>query len=394
MADHDRRQPGPLPTVGIIGAGQLARMTIQAAIPLAIPIRLLAASPDDGAAKVAHDVTIGSPDDPDAVAAFAAGCDVVTFDHEQVPPAVLDRLDAEGVTLAPSSATMRIAQDKRRQRELFAGAGLPQPRFAIAETIDEALVHAAAIGLPVVLKAASGGYDGRGVWVCENRAEVERVADELIGRGITVIVEARVPIDREHAVVVARTASGAVEAYVPVETVQANGICRELVVTADVATGELDADAGRIARRVADLTGVVGILAVELFETSGRLLINEIATRPHNSGHWSIEGSATSQFEQHIRAVAGLPLGSADVTGPAVVTANVLGPANGSDPIDRLTEALRIAGAHVHLYGKAARPGRKLGHVTAVGASVEGCRAAAWSAVEALTGEPRPEGLR
>jgi 5-(carboxyamino)imidazole ribonucleotide synthase len=380
--------------VGIIGAGQLARMTIQAAIPLDIPIRLLAASPDDGAAKVAHDVTVGSPDDPDAAAAFAAGCDVVTFDHELVPPAVLDRLDAEGVTLAPSSATMRIAQDKRRQRELFAEAGLPQPRFGIANTAVDAVTHAEAIGFPVVLKAASGGYDGRGVWVCEDRGAVERVASELAGRGIIAIVEARVAIDREHAVVVARLDSGAITAYVSVETVQADGICRELVVTADDATRELNADAERIARQVAELTGVVGVLAVELFETGGRLLVNEIATRPHNSGHWTIEGSATSQFEQHLRAVAGLPLGTADATGPVVVTANVLGPANGSDPADRLAGSLRIAGAHVHLYGKTARPGRKLGHVTVVGTSVTGCREAAWSAVEALTGEPRPEGMR
>ena len=390
---NSERQHGPLPTVGIIGAGQLARMTIQAAIPLAIPIRLLAASPDDGAAKIARDVTIGSPDDPHAVAAFASGCDVVTFDHELVPPAVLDRLDAEGVTLHPSSATMRIAQDKRRQRELFAGSGLPQPRFGIATTVTEALAHTGEIGLPVVLKAASGGYDGRGVWVCDGPAEVERVADELIRRGVDVIVEARVVIDREHAVVVARSESGDIEAYTPVVTVQADGICRELIV-GDGNGWQGDTGAGQIARRVAELTDVVGILAVELFETDGRLLINEIATRPHNSGHWTIEGSVTSQFEQHLRAVSGLPLGSADATAPAVVTVNVLGPANGSNPEDRLDGALRIGGAHVHLYGKAARPGRKLGHVTVLGASATGCREAAWSAVSALTGEPRPEGMR
>ena len=391
---NNERQRGPLPTVGIIGAGQLARMTIQAAIPLAIPIRLLAASPDDGAAKIARDATIGSPDNPDAVAAFASGCDVVTFDHELVPPAVLDRLDAAGVTLYPSSATMRIAQDKRRQRELFAESGLPQPRFGIATTVAEARAHAGEIGLPVVLKAASGGYDGRGVWVCDGPAEVERIADELVRRGVDVIVEACVAIDREHAVVVARSESGDVEAYMPVETVQADGICRELVVAADGDRSERDMDAVRIARRVAQLIGVVGILAVELFETDGQLLINEIATRPHNSGHWTIEGSVTSQFEQHIRAVSGLPLGSAAATAPAIVTVNVLGPANGSNPEDRLDSALRVEGAHVHLYGKVARPGRKLGHVTVLGASTTDCRGAAWSAVSALTGERRPEGMR
>jgi len=378
-----------------MGGGQLARMTIQAAIPLAIPIRLLAARPDDGAAKIAHDVTISSPDDPDAVAAFAAGCDIVTFDHELVPPAVLDRLDAEGVTLAPSSATMRIAQDKRRQRELFAEAGLPQPRFGIAETVAEVFTHAEEIGYPVVLKAASGGYDGRGVSICTDIAEVERVATHLIGRGIIVVVEERVAIEREQAVLVARSAGGELAGYDIVQTVQVGGICREIVARENArGTDDSRSLGAEIGRSVAQLTGVVGVMAVELFEVDGRMLINEIATRPHNSGHWTIEGATTSQFEQHLRAVTGLPLGSPAAVARTTVTVNILGAADGSDPVDRLPEALRVEGAHIHLYGKVASPGRKLGHVTVVGDSADVCRDRAWQAVEALTGEGRPEGMR
>ena len=386
-----------LPVIGIVGAGQLARMMIQAAIPLALPIRLLAAREDDGAVLVARDVTIGSPDGPEGVARFAAGCDVVTFDHELVPPPVLDRLVADGVRLAPSRETMLIAQNKRFQRERFAESGLPQPRFGIAVSVDEALTLANEIGRPVVLKAASGGYDGRGVWMCADRVAVEHVAGELVARGIEVIVEEKVDIRYEYAALAARSATGETAVYEPVKTVQVDGICRETIRDDDGWADDLDLmfEAQEIAKRVAELTGVVGILAVELFLVSGdRWVINEIATRPHNSGHWTIEGATTSQFEQHLRAVAGLPLGITNSLRPTVVTVNVLGPADGSDPASRLADALRVEGAHIHLYGKPARPGRKLGHVTVLGQTEQECRRTAWAAVGALTGEAPPEELR
>jgi 5-(carboxyamino)imidazole ribonucleotide synthase len=300
---------------------------------------------------------------------------------------VLDRLDAEGVSLAPSSATMRIAQNKREQRERFAAAGLPQPRWQVVTGVDEAV-----FGLPAIVKAAAGGYDGRGVWRCDTAAELRAVLAELHGRGIEPIVDECVPIERELAMLVARLACGDVALYPLVETVQVDGICRE--IRAQAFDRALERQAREIAQAVAEVTGVVGILAVELFQAGGKLLINEIATRPHNSGHWTIEGSVTSQFEQHLRAVAGLPLGATRLHYPATVTVNVLGPIDGSDPVDHLADALRVDGAHVHLYGKRSRPGRKLGHVTAVGGRADACRAAAWTAVTALTGEEPPEALR
>ena len=377
-----------LPTVGIVGAGQLARMMIQAAIPLSLPIRLLAARDDDGAALVARDVTIGSPDDAEAVARFAVGCDVVTFDHELVPPPVLDRLVADGVTLAPSRETMLIAQNKRLQRELFAETGLPQPKWTIASGAGEP----APFALPTIVKAASGGYDGRGVWVCESEPELREVINSLFERGIEPIVEELVPIDRELAILAARSPSGDVAIYPLVETVQVAGICRE--IRACAFDPDLERQAHEIARAICAVTEVVGIIAVELFHVGGTLLINEIATRPHNSGHWTIEGSVTSQFEQHLRAVAGLPLGIPASLKPATVTVNVLGPKDGSDPAERLAEALAVEGAHVHLYGKPPRPGRKLGHVTVVGQTAPECRQLAWQAVTALTGEQPPEEMR
>jgi 5-(carboxyamino)imidazole ribonucleotide synthase len=376
--------------VGIIGAGQLARMLIEAATPLDIGVALLAASADDGAARIWPNVAIGSPDDADAVAAFAATCDVVTFDHELVPEPVLSRLEAMGVTLAPSAGTMRIAQNKQRQRELFGNAGLPQPRHRICKTPSEASAAAAEIGFPVIVKAAHGGYDGRGVWRSADQPALADVAGHLHENDITMIVEECVPLDRELAVLVARDRRGETAVYPLVETLQDAGICRQITLDSAI-DPVLTAAATEIAVQVAELVGLTGILAVELFESAGRLLINEIATRPHNSGHYTIEAIATSQFEQHLRAILELPLGSTERTTDIAVTVNVLGGSDGVDPRERLASALAVSGAHVHLYGKETRPGRKLGHVTTIGASVVECADRAWAAVEALTNEPRPE---
>jgi 5-(carboxyamino)imidazole ribonucleotide synthase len=376
--------------VGIIGAGQLARMLIEAATALDIDIALLAASPDDGAARIWPNVTIGSPADAEAVAAFAAACDVVTFDHELVPEPVLARLEAAGVSLAPTADTMRIAQNKQRQRGLFGNAGLPQPRHRICTTPDDAQAAAREIGFPVIVKAAQGGYDGRGVWRIGDERGLADVAGHLHESGITMIVEECVPLDRELAILVARDRRGETAVYPLVETVQDAGICRQITLDRTIDPALTIAATG-IAVEVAELVSLIGILAVELFESGGRLLVNEIATRPHNSGHYSIEAIATSQFEQHLRAILELPLGSMDRTADVAVTVNVLGGSDGVDPRERLSTALAVPGVHVHLYGKEARPGRKLGHVTTVGTSVEECANRAWAAVEALTNEPRPE---
>ena len=380
-------------TIGIIGAGQLARMLIEAATPLDIEIALLAASPTDGAARIWPDVAIGSPDDAETVAAFARACDVVTFDHELVPEPVLSRLETDGIDLAPSADTMRIAQNKQRQREIFAAAGLPQPVHRISRSVEDAAAAAREIGYPVILKAAQGGYDGRGVWRIADAASLGEFAAELAGRDIAMIVEECVRLDHELAILIARDRRGGSAVYPLVETVQTEGICRQINLDRDI-DHVLSTAAARIAIEIAEQVGLVGILAVELFDSGGRLLINEIATRPHNSGHYSIEAMATSQFEQHLRAIADLPLGTTERCADTAVTVNILGGSDGVDPRDRLATALAIPGVRVHLYGKEARPGRKLGHVTTLGDSIEECANRAWTAVEGLTNEPKPEGIR
>ena len=380
-------------TIGIIGAGQLARMLIEAATPLDIEIALLAASPTDGAARIWPDVAIGSPDDAETVAAFARACDVVTFDHELVPEPVLSRLETDGIDLAPSADTMRIAQNKQRQREIFAASGLPQPVHRISRSVEDAAAAAREIGYPVILKAAQGGYDGRGVWRIADAASLGEVAAELAGRDIAMIVEECVRLDHELAILIARDRRGGSAVYPLVETVQTEGICRQINLDRDI-DHVLSTAAARIAIAIAEQVGLVGILAVELFESGGRLLINEIATRPHNSGHYSIEAMTTSQFEQHLRAIADLPLGTTERCADTAVTVNILGGSDGVDPRDRLATALAIPGVRVHLYGKEARPGRKLGHVTTLGDSIEECANRAWTAVEGLTNEPKPEGIR
>jgi 5-(carboxyamino)imidazole ribonucleotide synthase len=368
-------------------------MMIEAATPLDLEIALLAASPDDGAARIWPDVTIGSPDDVETVAAFARSCDLVTFDHELVPEPVLAQLEADGVRMAPSASALRVAQNKQRQRELFAANALSQPIYGICPTAPDAVGAADDIGYPVVVKAAEGGYDGRGVWSCADQAALEAVAAECEVRGITMIVEERVPLDRELAILVARDARGSLAVYPVVETLQVDGICRQIDLFRAHYRGR-SGPARELAVAIAELIGLTGIMAVELFESGDRLLINEIATRPHNSGHYTIEAVTTSQFEQHLRAILGLPLGSTKLLAKAAATVNILGGTDGANPRERLPAALSMTGVAVHLYGKEPRPGRKLGHVTVTGQTVDRCADRAWKAVELLTNEARPEAMR
>lgn len=379
-----------MPRVGIVGAGQLARMMVQAAVPLGLTPRLLAARPDDGAALVSPHVTIGSPDAYDDLAAFTAGCDVVTFDHELVNVEALRRLEAAGHCVRPSAEVMAVAQDKLRQRTDFAALGLPVPPFRPVRDADEIATFARGQGWPVVLKARRGGYDGRGVWIVEGRQEAETVAGRARAAGVELLAEAFVPIEREVAVLAARRPCGETVAYPVVETVQVNGICHEVLVPAPIPAG-LAEEAEQIAERIAAAAGVTGILAVELFVARGRLLVNEIATRPHNSGHYSIEGCVTSQFENHLRAILDWPLGDASLVAPVVAMANVLGTPETGDVAARLPAALDVAGTHIHLYGKEPRPGRKIGHVTAIGYEPEPVRARARAAAALLAGTPIPE---
>src|SRR6266511_203077 len=331
-----------LPVVGMVGAGQLARMTHQAAIALGQSLRILAGSPDDGAALVAADVVIGDHTSYADLAAFAAGCDVLTFDHEHVPNELVRKLAEEGHAVYPSAAALRYAQDKRAMRERLAELG------------DE-------MGWPVVLKASRGGYDGKGVWVLPAAA----AALSIVGSGIPLVVEERVPLRRELTALVARSPFGQGAAWPVVETVQAGGICVRVLAPAPGLDEDLAAQAQSLALKVAADLGVVGVLAVELFDTGAGLVVNELAMRPHNSGHWTIEGARTSQFEQHLRAVLDYPMGDTGLTAPAVAMANVLG---GMSIDERLHHLFATdPGVKVHFYGKQVRPGRKIAHVTALG---------------------------
>jgi len=360
----DVTPPRPhVPVVGMVGGGQLARMTGQAAVSLGIGFRVLATSPGESAGLVTAGTQIGDHRSIDDLTAFAAGCDVVTFDHEHVPGKHLRALEQDGVKVRPGPDALRYAQDKRAMRERLAGLGLACPRFATAASLDDVTGFAAGSGWPVVLKAVSGGYDGKGVWVCETADQ----AAEVLGHGIELIAEEFVPFERELAVLVARSPHNQAAVYPVVQTIQRDGICREVLAPAPGLGEDLAVEAERLGLAIAAGIGVTGLLAVELFQTRDGLLVNELAMRPHNSGHWTIEGARTSQFEQHLRAVLDLPLGSPGLAARHAVMVNILG---GDDPdlYSRLIHVMAAdPGVKVHLYGKAVRPGRKIGHVTVLG---------------------------
>jgi 5-(carboxyamino)imidazole ribonucleotide synthase len=352
-----------MPVVGMVGGGQLARMTAAAAVGLGTRFRVLSESASESAALVTHDVTVGSHLSLSDISAFATECDVITFDHEHVPGPILSELEAAGVLVRPGSAALRYTQDKLAMRERLSALGAPCPRFAPVQTVAD--VEAFTGGrMPVVLKAVSGGYDGKGVWVCRSVTEVA----DVLAHGVALMAEEFVPFTRELAALVARSPSGQGAAYPVVQTVQVDGICREVIAPAPGLDSGVAVRAEALALRIAAELGVLGLLAVELFELpGGELLVNELAMRPHNSGHWTIEGARTSQFEQHLRAVLDLPLGSCQPpAGSFTVMANLLG---GTDPdvFDRYLHVMAADPAvKVHFYGKEVRPGRKIGHVTIV----------------------------
>ncbi|HTF52592.1 MAG TPA: 5-(carboxyamino)imidazole ribonucleotide synthase [Pseudonocardia sp.] len=386
------------PTVGMVGAGQLARMTHQAAIALGQSLRVLAVSADDPAALVSPAVVLGAPDDAAALAEFLVGCDVVTFDHENVPTEPLASLAASapggGVPLRPGPKALIHAQDKLVMRERLSALGVPCPPFRAVSSMAEVAAFGAEQGWPVVLKARRGGYDGRGIWMLDDPIHAVPIVNETLGAGTPLLVEQRVRMRRELAALVARSPFGQGAAWPVVQTVQDNGICVEVIAPAPGLPAARAEAAQRLALRVADELDVVGLLAVELFEVAGGgpdgtgLLVNELAMRPHNSGHWTIEGSRTSQFEQHLRAVLDYPLGDTSPTAPVTVMANVLG----GDPTPEMSldERLhhlfaRFPDAKAHLYGKAERPGRKVGHVTVLGAELKETRRRATLAADWLS---------
>lgn len=362
---------GPSAVVGMIGGGQLSRMTQQAAIGLGIELHVLTPEVDAPAVVAGATPHLGDHRDADAVLRFADHCDVITLDHELTPDEILRSVIADGHIVRPHPDAGRFAQDKGAARAAFGEAGLPVPPFMVLDRGDSDAVDAFAEnhGWPVVLKAPTGGYDGRGVEILDDRAALEQ--SDLARESPTWLIEALVPIAMELAVLVARRPSGEVRVYPVVETVQRDGICHELIAPARI-DPELCDDAIELGRRIAESIGAIGILAIEMFLTDrGELVINEIATRPHNSGHITIEAAATSQFENHLRAVLDWPLGDTHLVTPAAATVNLLGPTTPADPPLDIASALELPDAHVHLYRKSIRSGRKIGHVTARAASVD-----------------------
>lgn len=353
--------------IGVVGAGQLARMMQQSAIALGVPLRLLAEDAGAAAARVIPDSLIGDYTDLDLLRTWAKSVDVVTFDHEHVPTTHLEALAADKVLCRPGSAALLHAQDKAVMRARMAELNVACPRHRLVRSIDDVATFAADAGWPVVLKTSRGGYDGKGVWVVhsdDEAAEVLRVAPA----GVAVLAEERVDFVRELSAVVARSPSGQLAAYPVVESTQTNGVCTEVIAPAPDLDPALAVEAQQIAMTVAAELDVTGILAVELFETrDGRVLVNELAMRPHNTGHWTIDGAVTSQFENHLRAVLDLPLGSPQARTRWTVMVNILGGSARTLYDGYPHVQARDPQVRVHLYGKDVKPGRKVGHVTAYG---------------------------
>jgi 5-(carboxyamino)imidazole ribonucleotide synthase len=380
----------------MIGGGQLARMTHEAGIPLGIRFRILSDTPQDSAAQVVGDVTVGDYRDLDTLRAFARDCDVLTFDHEHVPAEHLRALEADGITVRPGSDALVHAQDKGVMRTRLAAIGVPCPLNRIvtgpadvtrfAEEVAAARAEDGA-GYPVVLKTVRGGYDGKGVWIVRSEAE----AAEPFRAGVPVLAEEKVDFVRELAANVVRSPHGQAVAYPVVESVQVNGVCDTVIAPAPGLSEALSAQAQQLALTVARELGVIGHLAVELFETrdadgAPAILVNELAMRPHNSGHWTMDGAVTSQFANHLRAVLDLPLGDPRPRARWTVMANVLG----GDYPDMYAAYLhcmaRDPGVKIHMYGKDVKPGRKVGHVNTYGDDLADVRERARHAADYLRG--------
>jgi 5-(carboxyamino)imidazole ribonucleotide synthase len=360
--------------IGVIGGGQLARMMIPPAVALGIEVRVLAETEGSSASLAA--TAVGDYRDAATVLAFAFDVDVVTFDHEHVPQEVLAALVAAGIPVRPGPDALAVAQDKLVMRARLGALGIPVPAWAEVRDRSELAQFLAANGGAAVVKTPRGGYDGKGVRVVRDAAD----ADDWLAAG-PVLAEELVVFRRELAQLVARRPSGELAAWPLAETVQVGGVCAEVIAPAPDG-GSLIVEAREMAAAIAHGLEVTGVLAVELFETvDGRLLVNELAMRPHNSGHWTIDGAVTSQFEQHLRAVLDLPLGDPSPVAAVSVMVNVLGGPAGAHLPDRYPAAFAAhPDVKFHSYGKDSRPGRKVGHVTATGGDADAVRTRARAA--------------
>lgn len=370
-----------------MGGGQLARMMDAAAIGLGLGVKLLAEASGTSAALVVPDTVVGDYTDAATVLGFARGCMAVTFDHEHVPAGVLRALEDAGIPARPGPDALLYASDKAAMRERLTALGVPCPAWRVVASPADLAAFADETGWPVIAKTSRGGYDGKGVWKIADAAgcaepfaalegplgPTERVssdADTHLPRPV-IVAEEFVPFTRELSVLIVRRPGGASVAYPVTETVQRGGICHETTSPAPGLDEARAAEITRFATAIADELGVVGVLAVELMERpDGSVVVNELAMRPHNTGHWTIDGAITSQFENHLRAVADLPLGATAARAPVVVMRNVLGGSR-DDLVGGLAAVLADDPAlRVQLYGKSVKPGRKVAHVTAYGTDV------------------------
>lgn len=373
----------PVPIVGVIGGGQLARMMVPQALELGIEIRVLAEA--EGASARLAATQVGDYRDLETVREFARGVDVITFDHEHVPQEILRTLVADGVAVHPGPHALEFAQDKLSMRRRLSELGAPVPEWAEVRNADELGEFIAAHGGAAVLKTPRGGYDGHGVRIVCDGAQ----GADWFENFDALLVEELVDFRRELAQLVARRPSGEIVAWPLVETVQQNGVCKEVLAPAPGASAREAEVTREIAEQIASGLDVTGVLAVELFETEdGRVLVNELAMRPHNSGHWSMDGARTGQFEQHLRAVLDLPLGDASVREAATVMINILGGPQHEAITDRFATVMaQHPEAKVHTYGKSARPGRKVGHVTVAGDDMDAVAYAARAAASVFDDE-------
>ncbi|WP_371632743.1 5-(carboxyamino)imidazole ribonucleotide synthase [Streptomyces sp. NBC_01259] len=372
------------PVVGMVGGGQLARMTHEAGIPLGIKFKLLSDTAQDSAAQVVSEVVVGDYRDLDTLRAFARGCDVITFDHEHVPTEHLRALEADGIPVRPGPAALVHAQDKGVMRAKLTEIGAPCPRHRIVKDPADAAAFAHEVGgFPVILKTVRGGYDGKGVWVVRSEAE----AADPFRAGVPVLAEEKVDFVRELAANIVRSPHGQAVAYPVVESIQVDGVCDTVIAPAPELDERLAGEAQQLALRIAAELGVVGHLAVELFETrDGHILVNELAMRPHNSGHWTQDGAITSQFANHVRAVLDLPLGDPRPRATWTVMSNVLG-GDFPDMYQAYLHCMaRDPQLKIHMYGKDVKPGRKVGHVNTYGDDLADVRERARHAADYLRG--------
>ena len=366
--------PNPFPIIGVIGAGQLARMMVAPATALGVDLLLLAQSSDDSAAQVTNHI-VGDYRNIDALRNFAKKCSVITFEHELIPVSVIRTLEAEGVVVRPSSDSFIFSQDKAQMRERL--SKFPSPKWQVitsAQGVSE---------FPLIAKSITGGYDGRGVWKISSLEELV----QLLEQNSKLLIEELLEFDMEIAVMVARSPHGQASTWAPTQTIQVDGICLTTITPVPNISQSVAVAAQKLALDIAKEIGLVGVMAVEMFVRGEDIFINELAMRPHNSGHWTIEGSCTSQFEQHIRAILDLPLGDTSMIFPFAVMGNILGGTKTDMYRPYLHLMARSPSLKIHQYKKEVRSGRKIGHVTAVGENLLDLRESVEHALAYMSGE-------